>query len=35
MRTNRDELFTLLKQGTVAEGLKHNERIIVQMKNGN
>jgi hypothetical protein len=24
MRTNRDELFTFLKQGTVVEGLKHN-----------
>jgi hypothetical protein len=35
MRTNRDELFTFLKQGTVVEGLKHNERITVKIKNGN
>jgi len=35
MRTNRNELFALLKQGTVAEELNHNERINVQIKNGN
>lgn len=35
MRSNKDELFALLKPGTVVEGLKHNERIIVQIKNGN